>query len=161
MWEGTIVEIINHALALGKTPDDPEWPLASLAHWNRDSTASSGAGEADMRVCGLVDLRLELRTTNGGRSLHVFRFRIMRGGFDKPPFLLIGAPALDAPPLGIGHRPLLGGHYFPGLGITVARKEADAVQAKLLTVSCIFPAVRSEIFSAVGETLWTSGSCSQ
>ena len=66
-----------------------------------------------MRVCGLVDLRVELRTHSGRRVLHVFRFRILRGGFTKPPFLLVGALALDAPPLGIGHRPQLNGHYFP------------------------------------------------
>ena len=88
----------------------------------------------------MVDLRVELRTTSGERVLHVFRFRILRGGFTKPPFLLVGAPALDAPPLGIGHRPQLNGHYFPGLGITVPRKEADALQNKLLAVGCTLPA---------------------
>ena len=71
---------------------------------------------------------MELRTTSGERALHVFCFRILRGWFTKPPFLLVGAPALDAPPLGIGHRPQLNGLYFPGLGITVPRKEADALQ---------------------------------
>ena len=122
VWENTLVAIVNHATAQGKTVDDPGWPLAYLAHWDRDSSASSVAGESDLRVCGLVDLRVELRTTSGERVMHVFRFRILRGGFTKPPFLLVGAPALDAPPLGIGHRPQLNGHYFPGLGITVIHR---------------------------------------
>ena len=122
------------------------------------------AGEADLHVCGLVDLRVELRTTNGERVLHVFRFSILRGGFDKPLFLLVGAPALDSPPVGIGHRPLIHGHYFPGLGVTVARKEAEAIQSKLLTVGCTFLAALAEAgtFSkAVGGSLWTGGACGQ
>ena len=96
VWEGTLVAIVNHAIAQGKSAKDPEWPLAFLAHWDRDSSASSVAGESDLRVYGLVDLRVELRTTSGERVLHVFRFRILRGGFEKPQFLLVGAPALDA-----------------------------------------------------------------
>ena len=64
--------------------DDPEWPLAYLAHWARDSSASSVAGESDLRVCGFVDLRVKLRTTSGERVLHVFFFRILRGGSRSP-----------------------------------------------------------------------------
>ena len=51
VWENTLVAIVNHATAQGKTVDDPEWPLAYLAHWDRDSSASSVAGESDLRVC--------------------------------------------------------------------------------------------------------------
>ena len=57
----------------------------------------------------------------------------------RPAFLRSGAPPLDMPPSGLGFRPLLHGHCFPGLGITIARKEADEVQAKLLSISCVFP----------------------
>ncbi|MDA8584259.1 hypothetical protein N9L68_08480 [bacterium] len=115
VWKDTLLAIIHHAIAQGKTPEDPEWPLAHLAHWGRYSAASSVAGEADLRIFGLVDIRLELRVTDGSGALHVFRF--LRGGLENPLFLLVGAPAIDSPPLGIGHRPLLHGHIVPGLGV--------------------------------------------
>ena len=73
----------------------------------------------------MVDLRLELRGTDGRRELQVFRMRLLRGGWDRPRMLILAAPALDAPPLGLGYRSALNGHHLPGLGITLERVEAD------------------------------------
>merc|ERR1711920_474115 len=129
-WEATVVSIINSAMAEGKTPDDPEWPIAGLMHWGRDSKASSVADQGDLKIRGMVDLRLAFVGLDGRRVLRVFRLRLLRGGREKPLLVILGAPALDAPPLGIGHRPTLQGHFLPGLDITVKRVEADAVQAK-------------------------------
>ena len=57
-WEATLVYIINHAIAQGKTPSDPAWPIAALMEWGRDSVASSVAERGDLSVRGMVDLRL-------------------------------------------------------------------------------------------------------
>ncbi|CAK0832647.1 unnamed protein product [Prorocentrum cordatum] len=96
-WEATIVSIINGAIAEGKSPEDPDWPIAGLMHWGRDSKASSVADKGDLKIRGMVDLRLAFEGLGGTR-----------------------------------------GHYLPGLGIAVKRAEADAVQAKLLTISAVF-----------------------
>ena len=42
--------------------------------------------------------------------------------------LIIGAPDLDQPPLGLGHKPTVGGHYFSGPDMILPRVEADEVQ---------------------------------
>ena len=116
-----------------------------------------------MPIRGSVDLRLELRGTDGSAVMVVFRLKILRGGWDKPHFLLLGAPALDAPPLGLGHRPLLHGHYFPALGLTVERKEAIEVQSKLLSIGAVFSDAQRGRFEAgaVGAPLWTADKVSQ
>ena len=42
--------------------------------------------------------------------------------------LVLGAPVLDIPPLGLGHEPRLGGHYFKALGFMTLRLEDSTVQ---------------------------------
>ncbi|CAK0865466.1 unnamed protein product, partial [Prorocentrum cordatum] len=166
-WEATIVSIINSAIAEGKSPEDPDWPIAGLMHWGRDSKASSVADKGDLKIRGMVDLRLAFDGLDGTRVVRVFRLRLLRGGWDRPLLIILGAPALDTPPLGIGHRPTLQGHYLPGLGITVKRAEADAVQAKLLTIAAVFSECdvdrrRGEdrrAASAVGSLVWTGAAC--
>ncbi|CAK0840013.1 unnamed protein product, partial [Prorocentrum cordatum] len=166
-WEATIVSIINGAIAEGKSPEDPDWPIAGLMHWGRDSKASSVADKGDLKIRGMVDLRLAFEGLDGTRVVRVFRLRLLRGGWDRPFLIILGAPALDAPPLGIGHRPTLQGHYLPGLGITVKRAEADAVQAKLLTISAVFSECDADrrrgedrrASSAVGSLAWSGAAC--
>ncbi|CAK0835569.1 unnamed protein product [Prorocentrum cordatum] len=166
-WEATIVSIINSAIAEGKSPEDPDWPIAGLMHWGRDSKASSVADKGDLKIRGMVDLRLAFEGLDGTRVVRVFRLRLLRGGWDRPFLIILGAPALDAPPLGIGHRPTLQGHYLPGLGITVKRAEADAVQAKLLTISAVFSECDADkrrgedrrAASAVGSLVWSGAAC--
>ena len=34
-WEASIVRIINAAMSEGKSPEDPEWPIAGLMHWGK------------------------------------------------------------------------------------------------------------------------------
>ncbi len=64
-WEATVVAIINHAIALGKTPEDEDWPIAGLVHWGRDSSASSAAERGGLQICGIVDLRLHFEDLDG------------------------------------------------------------------------------------------------
>ena len=42
----------------GKSPEDPEWPIAGLMHRGRDSQASSVADKGDLKIRGMIDLRL-------------------------------------------------------------------------------------------------------
>merc|ERR1712039_996220 len=96
------------------------------------------ADQGDLQIRGMIDLRLAFAGLDGTRVLRVFRFRLLRGGWSRPPLVILGAPALGAPPLGIGHRPTLQGHFLPGLDLTVERLEADAVAAKLLSIAAVF-----------------------
>ena len=76
LYETTLVSIVNHAVSQGKTTDDPEWPIADLWTWSGpDVRASSVAGEGDLAVRGLVDLRLVMRGIDGEECIQVFRFR--------------------------------------------------------------------------------------
>ena len=88
--------------------------------------------------------------------LRVFRFRLLRGGWSRPPLVILGAPALDAPPLGIGHRPTLQGHFLPGLDLTVKRLEADAVTAKLLSIAAVF-SYDAAPCDVIGSAAWARG----
>ena len=84
----------------------------------------------------------------------MFRLRLLRGGWEKPLLIILGAPALDAPPLGIGHRPTLQGHFLPGLDITVTRLEAGAVQQKLVSIAAVFGDIEAPC-SAIGSSAHT------
>ena len=57
--------------------------------------------------------------------------------------LFLGAPALGAPPLGLGHRAAINGHHLPRLGPILERAEADSVQKKLLQVYTVLPGGRA------------------
>merc|ERR1712039_44156 len=105
---------------------------------------------------GMVDLRLTFEGLDGTKALKVFRLRLLRGGWDKSPLIILGAPALDAPPLGIGHRPTLQGHYLPGLDLAVKRLEADAVAAKLLSIAAVF-SFDAAPCDAIGSAAWARG----
>ena len=115
-----------------------DWPIAGLLHWGRDSQASSVAEKGDLRNPGMVDLRLVFAGLGWTWVRRVFRFRLLCGGWGRLQLIILGAPALDTPPLGIGHRPTLQGHYLPGLDVAVKRAEADAMQANLLAIAAIF-----------------------
>ena len=54
---------------------------------------------------------------------------VLRGVWDTPRLLFLGAPALDVPPLGLGHRATINGHHLPGLGLILERVEADSVRS--------------------------------
>ena len=152
-WESTIVAILNAALAQGMTPENPEWPLVALYRWGSDSKASSVAGDSDLSIRCVADLRLKLVGIDGSEVLQAFRFRVLRGGSGRGRLLILGAPALDVPPLGVGHRPTLDGHYLPGLGITLPRRESEMVRERLSQISAVFPceAREAEDIQSAGE----------
>ena len=157
----TPVAVVSHALHQGKTPADPEWLIAGLLQWGKDSAASSIAGVGELRVRGMVDLRVRLRGLHGRAKIAVFRFRTLRGGGDKPAFLSLGAPALGVPPLGTGASPLPHGHFFPDLDVVVARRKALEAYHKLAPAASVFPGFHCDKVQglrAVGTPALVAGS---
>ena len=60
------------------------------------------------------------------------RVRVVRRGFASAwRGLILGAPFCDVPPLGMGHEPRIGGHYFKALKILTTRLEDKTVQSAL------------------------------
>ena len=147
-----MVRLMNWLRATGISEEHPEWPIVrGPMHWGEDQQASSIASKGDLVVMGMVDLRLRFREKPifdfpGASAEKVFRFRILRDGWDMPDMFVLGAPALDASPAGIGHVPQPRGHHFAGLGhggITVPRLEAEAVRERFeASVAAIFKVTR-------------------
>ena len=70
--------------------------------------------------------------------------------------LIIGAPDLDQPPLGLGHKPTAGGHYFSGPDMILPRVEADSVQRGLqgqmvASIGPLRPDTRDPLSFSVGS----------
>ena len=81
----------------------------------------------------------------------------MRGSWDGPAPLLLGAPGLDAPPpSGTGFCPLPHGQVLPGLAVIIARKEASVSCGKLALMASIFPCLpRGEVRNCRAERTFT------
>ena len=132
------MHLISLGHAGGISKEAAEYPFEGLYKWGKMSTASSVSGTDDLRIRGIVQLNLEIRAIDGRRVHQSFRFRVIEGGWDKPHYLLLGAPALDAGVCGgLGHKPELYGHYFSTLGITVERKESVDIEAKLAALAAV------------------------
>ena len=132
------------------------------------------ASKGDLVAMGMVDLRLYFQEApwgdfRGHCAERVFRFRVLRSGWDMPDLLVLGAPALDACPAGIGHVPTPRGHHFVGLNITVPRLEAEAVRERFeAPVAAIFEVTRGSCaalpdsefgWSCGGGALGLMGAC--
>ena len=134
--EESLVHGINCAIASGCTPDSKDWPLAGMQWWGADSKAntvskSSDKAPASLSVMGVVLFRATLKAIDGREVVQLFKLRILRAGCSSWTGLLLGAPALDQPPLGLGHRATLAGHVLTGLGLVLPRLEDQLVQQGL------------------------------
>ena len=120
IWEAALVRIMNVATRRGLDELSPEWPVERLARWDddQDDLASSAGGRDDLRIMGMVSLRMTFVGEDGRKATSAFALRIVRGGWSRPPLIILGAPTLGAAPAGIGHIASARGHSFAGLGIT-------------------------------------------
>ena len=112
VMEEVLVCILNAAMGRGLTTDSEDWPLAGLQRWPSaigDVGASTVSSENALKLRGLVFLRVTLRDVSGTTQLYIFKLFVLRKGTGRWPGLLLGAPALDAHPLGLGHRATLCG----------------------------------------------------
>ena len=101
-----------------------------------DSKASTVAKTSDqqhaaLHVMGVVLMRVTLRAISSQEVAQIFKLRILRAGCTSWTGILLGAPALDQSPLGLGHRATLGGHVLAGLGIVLPRLEEHIIQQGL------------------------------
>ena len=108
--EDTIVSVLNHALAAGLTAQSEAWPVASLEWWGSDSTASSVSKDAPFYILGVVGLRITFHGLAGKEATQVVRLRILRSRCSDWRGLILGGPALDSPPLGLGLRTTIASH---------------------------------------------------
>ncbi|HIL57533.1 MAG TPA: hypothetical protein EYG39_06465, partial [Rhodothermales bacterium] len=131
MIEELLVDIVNKAIASGRTPESKDWPLAGLEQWGCTSVANTVSKGGDLPIFAVVLLRTILVGLDGRRAEKIFRTRIVRAGHGEWRGLILGAPALDATPLGLGHKVTIGGHYLSALDLTLPRLEADLVQKGL------------------------------
>ena len=149
--EETVVGILNRARREGYTAADPEWPVQALEDWGSVEEASGVSRNAPLQIVGQVVLRLELRTVDDQRVMQPMRLKIFKWGCSAWDGLIIGAPALEAPPAGMGYRATLGGHVLDALGVTLPRLELPAVEQRIeRTLAAIYDAVSSPEAAARG-----------
>ena len=125
--EEHLVEILNKAVELGLNEFSDNWPLAGLQQWGAVSQAATVAKGESLQIGAIALLRIVL-VSGERRWPHIIRARVALEGSGGFHMLIIGAPDLDQPPLGLGHKPTVGGHYFSGPDMILPRVEADEVQ---------------------------------
>ena len=108
--EEVVVNILNQALADGLTSLSPQWPLAGLYSWGYDSPANSASRDGELRVRGVVWLRIAFIGRCGRREVRCLEFRCFRRGCGRGIGLALGGPALDPAPIVLGFEPQLDGH---------------------------------------------------
>jgi len=119
--EETLCGIIN-------TTRGAEPPVVmALEEWGVVEEATGVAKEAPLRIVGSVVLYLTLRGIDHQVQQAPFRFKIFAEGSCAWRGLIIGGPALEQAPAGVGYRPSLAGHVFEKLGIVLPRLEEQAV----------------------------------
>ena len=132
MSEEYFAEIMNASISKGMTPQSDDWPIAGVQSWGADSSASTLSVGQGLSIRAIVLLRVTIAGLKGERHQTIVRMRIARKGTTGAwRGLILGAPVLDVPPLGLGHEPRLGGHYFKALGFMTARLEGTTVQKGL------------------------------
>ena len=88
-------------------------PSQGLQHWGADASATTVSNAPALQIRAIVLLRITLVGINGTRHQTVVRVRVVRRGCASQwRGLILGAPFCDTPPIGAGHVPCLGGHYF-------------------------------------------------
>ena len=89
--------------------------------------ASTVSAEGSLQLRGRVLLRVTLQDVGGRKERYIFKMFILRRGSGSWPGIILGAPVLDAPPLGLGHRPTLCGHVLTALNLTLPRVEDELI----------------------------------
>ena len=131
--EETVVEIF-HA-----SPGMDPLPIVTLEEWGEPDEATGVARGAPLRIIGSVVLLVVLLGIDGRRVEQPFRFKIFGAGCCGWRGLIIGGPALEQAPLGVGYRPSLAGHVFEKIGLVLPRLEESRVLSRVDTLGCIFP----------------------
>ena len=124
-----MVELLNAAISSGMTAQSEDWPVAGLQWWGPDQTASTMSQGPALALRAVILLRITIVGLKGEQHRMVTRVRVARSGsIVKWRGVILGAPFLDAPPLGLGHIPKVGGHFFQALGFLAKRLEEKAIQ---------------------------------
>jgi hypothetical protein len=130
--EEFLVFLINAAVSARLTPNSEDWPLAGLQRWGSDSAATTVSNAPAMLIRAVVLLRITLESLFGEKRRLIVRVRVVRKGFATAwRGLILGAPFCDVPPIGMGHEPRIGGHYFKALKLLTKRLEDKTVQSAL------------------------------
>merc|ERR1712194_94401 len=129
MPEEVLITILTHLKEKGQEklygPDNP-YPLTRLYHYTNSAPLDGIAAGATMSVCYGASFEVEFRgvgTSKGPKT--ALHFKIFPKGKCEIPGVLIGFPALDTVPHGLGHRVQQTVHVFDALGVSLPRLELD------------------------------------
>ena len=123
--------ILNAAAAAGLKPGDPSWPVVALESWGREEEATGVSRAPPLRIIGAVVLRARMVGIDGREATQLFRAKVFALGNCGWDGLIVGGPALEQAPVGVGFRPTLAGHVFEALGLVLPRVEQCDVQTRL------------------------------
>ena len=107
------------------------WPVVALEHCGCEESATGVSRGSPLRIIGAVVLRARMVGVDGREATQLFRFKIFALGTCSWQGLIVGGPALEQAPVGIGFRPTLAGHVFEALGLVLPRIEHQDVQQRL------------------------------
>ena len=132
--EELVVRLVNAAVSQGLTPEHEDWPVFALEEWGSEEEATGVSRDAPLRIIGSVVLRLTLEGVDGRKVDQLFRFKVFALGCSSWHGFILGGPALEPPPVGLGYRPSLAGHVFEGLGIVMPRVEEHLVEGRMNSI---------------------------
>ena len=120
----------------------------------RDVATGVGAG-ADLGVSCCAVLRVTLLGVDGRQVEQLFRLKVFDAWACSYRGLILGGPALEPLPLGLGFRASLAGHVFDPLGLVCPRLEEATVTQRMLH-ACFFQTAPTQQTAPTPQTAPTS-----
>ena len=110
MGEQLAIEILNHSMAQGIGPGHRDWPLVAVETWGGavpGGTCEGATGVAvnsPLRVVGRITLKTRFLGMDGREGEVPVRFKVFKAGDCGWRGAILGAPALESGPRGLGRR---------------------------------------------------------
>lgn len=114
--------------------------MLALEEWGGEDTAMGITKGAPVSIICAAVLRVTLVTVEGRKVPQLFRFKVFRFGTCGWKGLIVGGPALEQAPVGLGFRPSLAGHVLDALGVVLPRVEEPEVASRMCSFGCLFGA---------------------
>ena len=112
MSEELVIGILNHAVANGLNPKSEDWLLKSLQYWGGarqpGDSSEEGTGVAEgapLQIVARVVLLTIFVGINGKKAVVPIYYKVFKKGHCKWKGAILGGPALEAAPAGLGFKP--------------------------------------------------------
>ena len=112
-------------------PNDEVWPLVALQHWGANEDATGVAANSPLTIIGRCVLKTIFIGMDGRKATEFCAFKLFKAGCCGWKGAILGGPALESEPLGLGFQTKPHAHVLRRHGLALPHLEQSSVDRRM------------------------------